>query len=153
VEKIMGPEQWTVAIAVVALFVAIVAAAAAVNSANQATRSAEVAERQLALVERKIGMVTDPGKMTEILPIWYIHRMATDDWGFGLLMRSGSILAIRRIEGVSDDGQWLKVSLSLKDGEPDAIHGHQVLYRAVDDRDTASVRVDQVQAAFETRTS
>ena len=149
-----------IALGVVAIFISIVAAAAAVNSATNskesaksAARSADVAEKQLALVERKIGMVTDPAKMTEVLPVWYIDRMAHDDWGFGLLLRSGSILAIARIVGVSDDRQWLEISMLLKDGRPDEIHGHRVLYRAVEDRETASVRVDQVQAAFEIETS
>lgn len=83
----------------------------AIASAYFARQSATVAKRQLALVERKIGMVTDPAKMTEILPIWYLGRMVTDNWGFGLLLASGEILGIGRIIGVSDDGQWLEVEL------------------------------------------
>jgi hypothetical protein len=151
--KAMTGDQMAIALGVFSLLVAIVAATAAMNSASAASRSATTAEEQLALVTRKIGMVTEPQKMTEVLPVWYIDRMANDNWGFGLLLNFGSILAIERIEGVSDDGQWLEVSLLAQDGRPDQFNGHKVLYRIAGDRSSASVRVDQIQAAFEIETS
>ena len=145
--------DWTVAISVFALLVSFAAVIAAFESANASGRSATAAEHQLELVQRKIGMVTDPAKMTEILPVWYVGRMAQDYWGFGLLLRSGSILAIQQITGVSDDRQWLEVDLLEEDAKRPTIQGHPVLYRATTDRGSASVRVDQIQAAFEIWTS
>lgn len=122
-------------------------------SAWIAWRSAQTAGRQLALVERKIGMVTDPATMTEILPVWYIERMANDVWGFGLLLASGHILGVERIDGVSDDGQWMELTLLAQPGNPDSVNGVPIFYAPAADRLNASVRVDQVQAAFELWTS
>jgi len=118
-----------------------------------AWKSVVAAREQLALVQRKIGMVSDPSKMTEILPIWYIERMSQDTWGFGLLLASGDLLAIERIDGVSDDHNWMEVTLLAKSGGPEEVDGHPVLYAGLKDRHRASVRVDQVQAAFELWTS
>jgi hypothetical protein len=125
----------------------------AVVSAWIAWKSAQTARRQLALVERKIGMVTDPATMTEILPVWYIERMGNDVWGFGLLLASGHILGVERIDGVSDDGQWMELTLLTQPGNPDSVNGAPILYAPAADRLNASVRVDQVQAAFELWTS
>lgn len=91
--------------------------------------------------------------MTEILPVWYIDRMGQDNWGFGLLLASGELLAIERIMGVSDDGQWLEVELLDGSSGPEEVSGHPVLYAGLKDRPHGSVRVDQVQAAFELWTS
>ena len=118
-------------------------------SARYAFTSARAAEKQLAFVERKIGMVTDPAKMTEILPVWYIERMARDQWGFGLLLASGDILAIATINGVSDDRQWIEVQLLTQGSGPNTVGGVPILYAPEPKRPTASVRVDQIQTAFE----
>lgn len=138
---------------VVTLVIASASLIVAIASARFAWQSVDASERQLALVERKIGMVTDPAKMTEILPIWYIDRMGQDSWGFGLLLASGELLAIERIMGVSDDGQWLEVELLDGSGGPKEVCGHPVLYAGLKDRTHGSVRVDRVQAAFELWTS
>jgi hypothetical protein len=105
------------------------------------------------LIERKIGMVTDPAKMTEILPVWYVERMGQDSWGFGLLLASGELLAIERIMGVSDDGQWLEVELLDGSSGPKDVSGIPVTYAGLPDHTHGSVRGDQVQAAFELWTS
>lgn len=141
-----GNEITSIVIAAGSLLVAIA-------SAYFAWQSVAASKRQLALVERKIGMVTDPAKMTEILPVWYIDRMGQDSWGVGLLLASGDLLAIERIMGVSDDGQWLEVELLDGSGGPKEVCGHPVLYAGLKDRTHGSVRVDQVQAAFELWTS
>lgn len=122
-------------------------------SAWVAWKSVGTAREQLALVQRKIGMVSDPTKMTEILPLWYIGRMSQDTWGFGLLLSSGDILAIERINGVSDDRNWMEVTLLEKSDGPEEVDGRRVLYAGLDSRHLASVRIDQVQAAFEIWTS
>lgn len=137
-------------VSVIISFASLLVAVASVFFAKQ---SVDTAKRRLALIERKIGMVTDPAKMTEILPIWYVERMSRDTWGFGLLLASGDILAIEQIVGVSDDHQWMEVELLHKNGSPDTVDGHLVLYAALEDRHSASVRIDQVQAAFELWTS
>lgn len=141
-----GNEITTLAIAGASLIVAIV-------SARIAWAATDTARKQLALVERKIGMVSDPARMTEILPVWYIDRMANDVWGFGILLASGDILGVETINGVSDDGQWMEVTLLAAPGEPESINGVTITYAPVEDRRKASVRVDQVQAAFELWTS
>lgn len=138
---------------VIALVIATASLLVAVASARFAWQSAAVSKRQLALVERKIGMVDDPAKMTEILPVWYVERMSTDYWGFGVLLSSGDILAIERINGVSDDHQWMEVTLLERNGNPETVDGQVILYAALKDRRKASVRIDQVQAAFELWTS
>jgi hypothetical protein len=138
---VTGNEILTLVIAFGSLIVAIV-------SAYFAWQSAEASKRQLALIARKIGMVTDPAKMTEILPVWYVKRMGQDNWGFGLLA-SGELLGIERIRGVSDDGKWLEVDLLDGSGGPKDVSGIPVMYAALSDRTHGSVRVDQVQAAFE----
>ncbi len=125
----------------------------AITSAYFAWQSTDASKRQLALIERKIGMVTDPAKMTEILPVWYVERMGLDNWGFGLLLASGELLGIGRIVGVSDDGKWLEVELLDGSSGPKEVSGIPVMYAALPDRTRASVRVDQVQAAFELWTS
>lgn len=98
-------------------------------------------------------MVTDPSKMTEILPIWYVERMGQDDWGFGLLLTSGELLAIERIMGVSDDRQWFEVQLLDGSAGPKEVSGIPVTYAGLPDRTRGSVRVDSVEAAFELWTS
>ncbi|QEH78075.1 hypothetical protein EIK56_07840 [Sphingomonas sp. C8-2] len=139
-------EAVSIIIAVVSLFIAGI-------SAWISWKSVQTAREQLALVQRKIGMVSEPSKMTEILPVWYIDRMAQDTWGFGLLLTSGDILAIERINGVSDDHSWMEVTLLEPGDGPKDVDGQPVLYAALRDRRRASVRVDQVQAAFELWTS
>jgi len=139
-------ELFTLSIAAGSLLVAAV-------SAWFAWESAKVSKRQLELVERKIGMVTDPSKMTEILPVWYVERMGQDDWGFGLLLTSGDLLAIGGIRGVSDDRQWLEVSLLDGSVGPEEVSGIPVTYAALPDRTRGSVQVSSVQAAFELWTS
>lgn len=134
---------------IISSIIAVVSLIVAGISARSSWNSAKVAQQQLELVQRKIGMVTDPAKMTEILPIWYVERMSTDYWGFGLLLASGNILAIERINGVSDDHKWMEVSLLQKNGEQSEVDGHAILYAGLSDRTRASVRIDQVQAAFE----
>jgi hypothetical protein len=139
-------EALTLLVAAASLIVAIV-------SAVFAGQSVRTSKRQLALIERKIGMVTDPTKMTELMPIWYVNRMSQDYWGFGLLLASGELLGIERIIGVSDDRQWLEVELLDGSVGPKELGGLPITYTALPDRTRGSVRVDLVQAAFELWTS
>ena len=61
----------------------------------------------------------------------------------------GGILVISRIMGVSDDGQWMEVELlSSEDFTYDEYIGKK-LVRSLPNRESASDRIEQVQAAFE----
>lgn len=126
-------------------------------AASQATSAAEqtlLTQQQLDLIQKKIGMVTDPKKMSEILPIWYISRMGKDNWGFGLLLNSGVIVAISQITGLSDNGQWLEVDmLGPDDSGPRKINAFEVLYAPTKDRLSTSVQIASIEAAFELWTS
>lgn len=131
------------------------AEAQAIHAETQATAAktqASLAERQLAELQKKIGMVTNPDKMFEVLPVWYIERMGRDDWGFGLLLTSSEILAVARIEAISSDSQWMEVTMLEKGQGPQEINDVPVLY-APTDRLKASVRIANVEAAFELWTS
>lgn len=125
---------------------------AAVTQAEAANSQGLLAEKQLKDLLKKVGMVTDPSKMFEVMPVWYMDRMGKDYWGFGLLLTSANILAISRIEGVSSDGKWMEVSMLEKGSGPDTIGGTPVTY-APTDRVSASVRIESVQTAFEIWTS
>ncbi|QPB24443.1 hypothetical protein [Rhizobium sp. 007] len=122
------------------------------TQAAAAKSQASLAERQLADLQKKIGMVTDPEKMFEILPIWYIERMGRDDWGFGLLLTSSEIMAVARIEAISSERQWMEVTMLEKGQGPVDINDISLLY-APTDRLKASVRIANVEAAFELWTS
>jgi hypothetical protein len=133
--------------------ISAIAALGAVAAAGWAWWSAYIAQQQLNLLKKNVAMITDPDAMGKILPVWYVRRMSTDFWGFGLLLTSGNILAIARIEGLSSDKAWIEVSLKPKqDGLPNELFGTPVIY-APTDRLTASVRIDQISAAFEIETS
>lgn len=120
--------------------------------ADAAETQAALAEKQLAELQKKIGMVTKPEMMFEVLPTWYVKRMSTDEWGFGLLLTSSDVLAITRIEGISTDGKWLEVSMMERGSGPQTVNGVEVVY-APTDRLRASVRIDTIAAAFEIWTS
>jgi len=132
--------------------IGIISTLAALGSAVWAYRSAEIAKKQLLLVNQKVEIITDPSKMSDILPTWYIERMAQDDWGFGLLLVSGEILAINRIVGISTDGKWIEVEMDDGSFSADSFSGVPVI-SGFSDRRNASVKVEQIQAAFEIATS
>lgn len=115
---------------VVTLVIATASLVVAGVSALFAKQSADTSRRQLALIERKVGMVTDPSKMTEVLPVWYVDRMGQDN-----------------------DRQWLELDLLDGSSGPKDVSGIPVTYAGLPDRKHGSVRVDQVQAAFELWTS
>ena len=48
-------------------------------------------------------------------PSWFVNRMRNDTWWFGLLTNAGDMIAIQRIEDISEDGKWLKVTLLTAD--------------------------------------
>jgi hypothetical protein len=105
-------------------------------------------------VNRKIAMVGDMSRAAEILPAWYTERMMGDYWLFGLWTVSGQMIAITRITGVSDDGEWIDVELADKDEL--AMRDDQeerIIYAVTGDRTSASVRIANIVTAMEIRTS
>ena len=133
--------------------ISVASASAAVIAALLAGWSAYIAHKQLGLLMKNISMITDPAIMQQVLPVWYVRRMSEDSWGFGLLLTSGDILAIERIKGLSSDKAWIEVVLKPKhDDLPAEMFGTPIIY-APTDRLSASVRVEQISAAFEIETS
>ena len=61
----------------------------------------------------------------------------------------GGILVISRIMGFSDDGQWMEVELLSSEDFADDEYIGKKLIRGLPNRESASVRIDQVQTAFE----
>jgi hypothetical protein len=50
----------------------------------------------------------------KLLPAWFTERMMSDTWPFGLLLTTGHILCISRIEAVhqaADETIWLDVDM------------------------------------------
>lgn len=89
-----------------------------------------------------------------LLPAWFIPRMMTDTWTFGLLLTTGVTLVVETITCVHVDSTgalWLDVTMSDNQFWSD-IHkerGFKGMMTAPTSRTTASVRADQIVAAFE----
>ena len=100
----------------------------------------------------------DPGRPCRVclavalLPSWFIERMMSDSWCFGLLLVTGQVLAVSNIDWVRQDARgdiWLDLQLFPGDltlynwpGQPSAI-GVPV------SRGRASVAARHIVAAFE----
>ena len=80
----------------------------------------------------------------KLLPAWFVSRMLTDSWGFGLMMSNGQTIPINSIHAVhqaADQSIWLDVEL-LTDQEE--IYWHPPATRL-----KASINASHVIAAFE----
>jgi len=88
---------------------------------------------------------------TALLPAWFIPRMMSDEWSFGLLLVTGQVLACSRIDRVhqgSDGSLWLDVEmLSDKPFWAERLPMQTVV--APTSRLTASVAVAHIVWAFE----
>ncbi len=105
-------------------------------------------------VNRKIAMESDWTRAAEILPAWYTSRMMSDYWLFGLWTVSGQMIALTRITGVSDDGEWIDVELANKDELAMRDDDEQrIIYNVTGDRPSASVKIANIVTAMEIRTS
>jgi hypothetical protein len=123
------------------------------RSADAAERSAEVAQSQLEVLTKKVTMIDEPGKMSEVLPAWFVERMASDYWSFGLLMENNIVLPIRRITKISDDGRWLEVELmehgdDIHEFPNSPIKDMPVVY-ALEGRTTSSVQISKIVGTIE----
>ncbi|WP_430386723.1 hypothetical protein [Blastomonas fulva] len=105
-------------------------------------------------INRKMAMLTDVSKAIEVLPAWYTERMMMDHWLFGLVTVDGRTIAITSIKAVSDNGAWMDVELADKDEMAMRDDDHLDIITAVAaDRKRASVKIANIVAAIELRTS
>ncbi|KWV91746.1 hypothetical protein [Erythrobacter sp. YT30] len=105
-------------------------------------------------VNRKIAMVGDMSRAGEILPTWYTERMMGDYWTFGLWTVGGQVIVIKRITGVSDDGEWMDVELATADeGVMIDQEKFETIFAVAADRTSASIKVANVVSAMELVTS
>lgn len=108
--------------------------------------------REWRKINKKIAMLTDAGAVSEVLPAWYTKRMMRDEWYFGLQTSDGHVIAIRNIRSVSDDGQWMDVELLTREEVP-KLDGHNLITAVADDLREASVKIDNIVAAYDIVTS
>jgi hypothetical protein len=105
-------------------------------------------------IDRKMAMLTDASKAAEVLPAWYTERMMMDHWLFGLVTVDGRTIAISSIKAVSDNGEWMDVELADKDEMAMRDDNHlDVITAVAADRKRASVKIANIVAAIELRTS
>ncbi|WP_198332578.1 hypothetical protein [Psychrobacter aquimaris] len=103
-------------------------------------------------VKAKIGMLSDTGKVSEILPAWYTRRMMMDQWYFGLVTADGHTIAIGSITAISDNGKWMDVELLTSDELPQRTET-KFITAVADDRRSASIQIEQIVMAYEIMTS
>lgn len=116
--------------------------------------SSYISIREWRKVNRKVAMLEDAGTAFEVVPTWYTSRMMQDHWLFALHMSSGHLVAINRIKAVSSDGNWMDVELATDDEIEHVDEKYRPIVVAVsDDRRSASVKISEIQAAFDLQTS
>lgn len=110
--------------------------------------------KQWKKINTKIAMVSDSGKVAEILPAWYTQRMMHESWLFGLYTCDGRVVLITSIAAVSDDGVWLDVELADPDtGEELKTKFPDCVFSIDEQRTRASVRVDSIVSAVDLQSS
>lgn len=116
--------------------------------------SAFIALREWRQINKKIVMFKDSVAAFHVVPTWYTSRMMDDHWLFALQMSNGWLIAINKIIAVSSDGNWMDVELATID-EIMQIHDRYkpIIVAVSDDRRTASVKIAEVQVAFELQSS
>jgi hypothetical protein len=96
------------------------------------------------------------GVDNELLPAWFTERMMGEEWLFGLLTVTGDILAVRRINKITQDAAgrlWLDVRMAVYNeakgvyDEDDPKAGRLLL--APTARTDATINAAHVVAAFE----
>lgn len=82
---------------------------------------------------------------------WFIERMASDDWHFGLLMITGHTLLIQNIVGVSKDESgnfWIDANLEIGEIGPHGVPGGKPITSPTS-RTIVSINAAHIVAAFE----
>jgi hypothetical protein len=138
---------------VIAIFLAGFSWRSSKSSAKSSAKSASVAERQLDLVTRRVQMIDQTDQMVEVLPAWFMGRMTSDWWSFGLIMDNGLVFPIRCIKAISDDGRWLEVELMVKGDNihtfPDSPVADMKLVYALSGRTDANIQVSKIVCAID----
>lgn len=95
----------------------------------------------------------DVREAERLLPAWFTGRMMCDNWSFGLLMGTGDVLCISRINRVSEaknGAVWIDVELLPDEAMVVARDRPDWRFRyAPTERLEASVNAAHVVAAFE----
>ena len=89
------------------------------------------------------------GQAVKLLPAWFIPRMMSDSWSFGLVCTGGLVLGIKTILAVHQDAHnkfWLDVELI---SYWESKQFEFAVVGAPTSRTTASVAVDHVIYALE----
>ena len=85
---------------------------------------------------------------------WFVVRMTTDDWTFGLLLTTGTVAVISRITGIHEHAGivWVDVELAERTGSYTHLNldfDRLYLLFAPTSRSIASIRADAIVVAFE----
>ncbi len=91
-----------------------------------------------------------PAEPEAILPGWFVERMMSEKWFYGLLLANGQILAIQCIDRIytgADGSIWIDVTLAER--KPMAVKAYENILVAPTGRLQASVNTRHVAAAFE----
>lgn len=116
--------------------------------------SAYVSVQEWRKVNRKVAMLEDAGAAFEVVPTWYTSRMMQDQWLFALQMSNGNLIAINCINAVSSDGNWMDVTLATSDEiEHVDERYHPITVAVASDRRSASVKIAEIQTAFDLQSS
>lgn len=103
---------------------------------------------------------TDEGETSEwvvravaLLPAWFVPRMIMDEWHFGLMLTTGQVLCISRIDDVkqaADGSIWLDVTMLPDNFGSEHVYGRVMCPMvAPTHRLEASINAAHVVAAFE----
>ena len=81
---------------------------------------------------------------------WFVSRMMTDTWSFGLLVTGNLVIVVESITQIQEHGGivWLDVEMASRNDIIDAPPGLTLMFSPTE-RTSASVRADAVIAAFE----
>ena len=73
----------------------------------------------------------------------------TDYWLFGILTADGRTIAVTNIDGISDDGKWMDVSLAPRGEFSCGENGLEVVHAVAPDRTKASIQIANIVGAIE----
>ncbi len=91
-----------------------------------------------------------PTTPESILPGWFVERMMSEKWFYGLMLENGSILAIQCINRIytgANGSIWIDVTMAER--KPTAVKAYENIVVAPTARLEASVNTAHVVAAFE----
>ena len=98
----------------------------------------------------EVPAVDDLGEVEDQFP-WFVHRMMTDSWHFGLLVTGNVMIVVERINAIHEHGGivWLDVEMATSLDVRDVVAEGVTVMFSPTSRTQASVRADAVIAAFE----